>query len=265
VVGNSVISCGKCFSCLRGDRHLCANRKVLGMDRPGAMAEFVVMPVDHIYPMPQTLDPVTAVLTEPLVNGIHIVNMMPPVKNPSVVIIGAGTIGLLVLQAVVVLRGGRVLMVDLNEARLEIARELGAEKVINPVYRDLIKESREFSGADGVDFCIDAIGTDQTKVQCIDVLRPGGTGYWIGLHDNEINLSSYNITLYEKKVSGTYTGKKEEFELAIELLASGKIKGGRWIKVFSMDEAASAFKRMLVPQKDEVKAVIIPEERNKVQ
>jgi len=258
VVGNSVLSCGSCFPCLRGDRHLCSNRQVPGMDRPGAMAEFVSMPLDHIYPCPDTLDPTLAALTEPLVNGIHIMNMAPPSIKPSVAIIGAGPIGLMVLQAAVILKEARILVADVNEARLVIAKELGAEGVVNPTNCDLIKECTEFSGADGVDICIDAVGTGQTKGQSIEVLRPGGTVFWIGLYDNDISISSYKVTVPEKRISGTYAGKKDEFELAIKLLAEKKVVGGRWVKVYPIDEGVLAFKRALKAEGNDIKTILIP-------
>jgi len=258
VVGSSVISCGHCHACLRGDRHLCAERQVPGMDRPGAMAELVAMPADHVFPCPDTLDPVTGALTEPLVNGIHMMNMAPGGRGISVAVIGAGAIGLMTLQAARYLRDARVIVSDLDEARLEVARELGADEVVNPAGGDVVEACVEFSGADGVDLCVDAVGTRDTKKQSVRMLRPGGSCFWIGLYHDEISLKSYSVTVPEKKIFGTYAGKREEFMQAIKALAEGFAKGGQWIKTFSLEEGVAAFRHALDPKEGCVKTTIVP-------
>jgi len=257
VVANSVISCGKCYPCLRGDAHLCINREVFGMNRPGALAEYVSVPINFIYPRPDIIDPISAALTEPLANGVHIIGLFPKIEKPSMVIIGAGPIGLMALQAAIVLKEANVMVADINETRLKVAKNLGAKQIINPKKKDLLKEAVAFSGQDGVDFSIDAVGSGITKNQSINVLRPGGYSCWIGLRDNDIGLESYTITLPEKKVTGSYTGKRNDFELAIKLLFEKKIKTD-WVKVFSLGEADIAFKRMLKAEKDDIKAVVKP-------
>jgi threonine dehydrogenase-like Zn-dependent dehydrogenase len=258
VVGSSVISCGHCHACLRGDRHLCANRQVPGMNRPGGMAELVAMPADHVFPCPDTLDPVTGALTEPLANGIHMMNMAPGGRGLSVAIIGAGTIGLMTLQAAQYLREARVVVSDLDEARLAVALDLGAEEVINPAKRDVVAACVEFSGADGVDLCVDAVGTRETKNQSVQMLRAGGSCFWIGLYHDEISLKSYDVTVPEKKVFGTYAGKREEFLQAIGALAEKKAVGGPWIKTFSLEDGVAAFHHALIPEEGYIKTTIIP-------
>lgn len=258
VVGSSVISCGHCHACLRGDNHLCANRQVPGMNRPGAMAELVAMPADHVFPCPEMLDPVTGALTEPLVNGIHMMNMAPALKGISVAIIGAGAIGLMTLQAARYLRDARVIVSDLDEARLAAARELGAEEVVNPAVKDVGAACVEFSGADGVDLCVDAVGSSETKTQSVQMLRPGGSCFWIGLFHDEISLKSYSVTVPEKKVFGTYAGKKEEFLQAIEALAAKKVVRGPWIRTFSLDDGVAAFHHALDPEEGYIKTTIVP-------
>jgi len=258
VVGSSVISCGHCHACLRGDRHLCANRQVPGMNRPGAMAELVAMPADHVFPCPDTLDPVTGALTEPLTNGIHMMNMTTSKKGISVAIIGAGTIGLMALQAAVYLQDARVIVSDLDEARLKVARSLGAEEVINPAVRDVVSACVEFSGADGVDVCVDAVGTRETKTQSVHMLRPGGSCFWIGLFHDEISLKSYSVTVPEKKIFGTYAGRREEFLQAIGALAEKFAVGGPWIKTFSLDNGVAAFRHALDPEEGYIKTTIVP-------
>jgi L-iditol 2-dehydrogenase len=258
VAGSSVISCGHCHACLRGDGHLCAERHLPGMNRPGAMAEMLAVPAEHVYPCPDTLDPVTGALTEPLVNGIHMMNMAPGGRGISVAIIGAGAIGLMTLQAARYLRDARVVVSDLDEARLEVARNLGADAVINPANFDVVEAGMEFSGADGVDLCVDAVGTRETKEQSVRMLRPGGSCFWIGLYHDEISFNSYSVTIPEKKIFGTYSGKREEFLQAIEALSEGLVKGGPWIKTFSLEDGVAAFRHALHPEEGYIKTIIVP-------
>jgi len=259
VVVNSVVSCGRCYPCLRGDRHLCAERQVFGMHRPGAVAQFVAAPIDHVYPMPHALDPVLAALVEPAVCGIHLINMMPDVRYPSAVVIGAGPMGLMALQSLRALRDARVLVADINEARLEVARDLGAEEALNPNKEDLVAACVKFSRQDGVDMCIDAVGAASTKCVSLDVIRPGGACGWIGLFDDGVTLSSYRVVLSEKSILGTYAGVRSDFECAANLLAEGRIRGGDWVKVYAIEQSVMAFERMLKAHGDDLKAVILPQ------
>jgi L-iditol 2-dehydrogenase len=260
VVGNSVISCGKCYPCVRGDTNLCSERQVLGMHRQGAIAEFVAIPADYLYPRPHTLSPILATLTEPLANGVHIMNLLPDVKQPTMAIIGAGPIGLMTLQAAINMRNARVLVADIKESRLDIAREIGAEITVNPNSKDLVNMCLEFSGADGIDICIDAVGTTQTKQQSISVVRPGGSCCWVGLSNNGVNLNSYDVILSEKKIIGTYSALRSDFEYAMKLLCKGRAVGGSWVKVFPINEAVIAFEHMMTADGNNIKAVILPQE-----
>jgi len=258
VIVNSVIPCGKCNPCLRGQPNLCKNRQVFGMNRPGALAHFVNSPLYVIYPVPESLDFVTASLTEPLSVGIHLLNLIPDYENPTVAVIGAGTIGLLLFQAARTLLNAKVLVADLADIRLKEAEKLGADVTSNPLKENLEAVCMEFSGADGVDICIDAVGTSLTRNQSIKVLRPGGSAGWLGLQENSVTLDSYPIILPERKIFGSYGAEKEDFLKSIDLLSSGKVKGGDWVEVFPIEESAEAFKKMMKGEGNFIKAVITP-------
>ena len=105
VVSNSLVPCGKCVRCTRGDTHLCAHRQIFGMHRPGAFAEYVNVPARCLIPWPENLPAEAASLAEPLANGIHIVNLTKNYPAATVLVIGAGPIGLFSQQALQVLRG----------------------------------------------------------------------------------------------------------------------------------------------------------------
>ena len=116
----------------------------------------------------------------------------------------------------------------------------------------------EATGGEGVDLSVDAVGGAITKKTSLDAIRPGGATVWIGLHENAITLDSYNITLPEKQVLGTYAASIEELQQALDLMAAGKVDALTWVKRFPLSEGVTAFRRMLAAKGDDIKAVICP-------
>ncbi len=257
VVSNSVISCGKCAPCRRGASNLCTSRQVFGMHRFGAFAEFVNVPARCLVRMPATLSPEIACLSEPLANGIHMVNLTRRVSPQNVLVIGAGAIGLLAQQAFQVLAGAKVIVADLRTERLEVAKRNGALRVINPAETDLLQAVREETENEGVDVVIDAVGTEATNRHALEATRPGGTVVLIGLYENSRSLSSYDIILTEKHVTGTYAATDHEIAEAVALLASGKIDAASWIHYYHLSEGVSAFTDMLEAKDSHIKSVIL--------
>ena len=258
VVSNSLVPCGRCVRCERGDTHLCAQRQIFGMHRPGAFAEFVNVPARCLIPWPENLPAEAAALAEPLANGIHVVNLTRHLPAATALVLGAGPIGLFCQQALQVLRGSRVFVADLSPERLAIATKLGAAGVINPREQDAAKVILAAPGGEGADLVVDAVGALATKKTSLEALRPGGVTVWIGLHENTVTLDSYNITLPEKQVLGTYAAKIEELQHALELMAAGKVDALTWVQRFSLEDGVTAFNRMLAAKGADIKAVICP-------
>ena len=258
VVSNSLVPCGRCVRCERGDTHLCAQRQIFGMHRPGAFAEFVNVPARCLIPWPENLPAEAAALAEPLANGIHVVNLTRHLPAATALVLGAGPIGLFCQQALQVLRGSRVYVADLSPERLAIAKKLGAAGVINPREQDAAKVLLAATGGEGADLVVDAVGASATKKTSLEALRPGGATVWIGLHENTVTLDSYNITLPEKQVLGTYAAKIEELSHALELMACGKVDALTWVQRFPLEDGVTAFNRMLAAKGADIKAVICP-------
>jgi len=257
-VSNSVISCGHCVRCRRGDTHLCAARQVFGMHRPGAFAEFVRVPCDVLIPWPDNLSAHAACLAEPLANGVHVVHLTRHIPVQSALIIGAGPIGLMCQQALQAMRGARTLVADVSDGRLAVAQRLGASLVLNARTRDVAAECLASTDGEGVDLVIDAAGSAQTKRVSLAALRPGGAAVWIGLHENRMELDSYDITLPEKQVFGTYAAKKEELAEALVLMQSGKVDVTSWTERIPLENSVGGFHRMLRPGPADLKAVFLP-------
>ena len=257
-VSNSVVPCGVCVRCSRGDTHLCAHRQVFGMDRHGGFAEFVNVPAHVLLPWPESLSPEAACLAEPLANGVHVVNLTSHLAVKTALVIGAGPIGLMCQQVLQALRGAKVFVADLSEGRLHVASRLGAEAVLPSKNVNVLEEVQRRTGGEGVDLVVDAVGSADTKKLSIEASRPGGAVVWIGLYGNTIELDSYQVTLPERQILGTYAAKKEELAEALELMRSGKVDVTSWTEVAKIKDAVEVFHRMLRPADNDIKAVFIP-------
>lgn len=258
VVSNSLVPCGRCVRCERGDTHLCAQRQIFGMHRPGAFADYVNVPARCLIPWPDNVPAEAAALAEPMANGLHVANLTRHLAVSTALVIGAGPIGLFCQQALQVVRGARVLVADLSPERLAVARKLGAARTINPREEDMVKVMQAETGGEGADLAVDAVGAGITKKASIEALRPGGGVVWIGLHENAMTLDSYAITLPERQVLGTYAAKIEELQQALDLMAAGKVDALSWVQRFPLEDGVTGFQRALAAKGNDIKVVIAP-------
>jgi len=258
VVCNALVPCGDCTRCQRGDTHLCKYRQIFGMHRMGAFAEYVNVPAHCLIPWPEDLAAESACLAEPLANGVHVVNLTQHLRATTVLVIGAGPIGLMCQQALQTMRGAEVIVADLSEDRLKVAQRLGAIRVINAGKEDLVELSKAMTDEEGVDLAVEAVGQPETKRESIEAIRAGGAAVWIGLHGDEMTFDSHDITLAERRVIGSYAAKLSELQIAVELMVDGKVDVSSWVQCFSLDNAVTAFERMLAAKGNDIKAVIVP-------
>jgi threonine dehydrogenase-like Zn-dependent dehydrogenase len=257
-ISNSIVPCGKCVRCRRGDSHLCGARQVFGMNRPGALAERVNVPARCLIAWPENLSAEEACLAEPLANGIHVAHLVKDLPAGFALVIGAGPIGLFCQQALQVLRGSKVVVADLNAERLAVAKRLGAVRTLNPKTDDVAAIVREMTEGEGADVTVDAVGSGTTKRAALDATRPGGASVWIGLHENSVTLDTFGITLPEKRVFGTYAATMEELQLALQLMATGKIDARTWTTRLPLTEAEQAFNRALAAKGTDIKMIVCP-------
>lgn len=258
VVSNSLVPCGRCVRCRRGDTHLCAERQIFGMHRPGAFAEYVNVPARCLIPWPENLPAEAAALAEPMANGIHVARLTQDRPAATALVIGAGPIGLFCQQALQVLRGARVIVADLSPERLAVARKLGAVRVVNPRTEDVVKVLQAETEGEGADLTVDAVGGAVTKRAALEALRPGGASVWIGLHENTVPVDTYGITLPERVVFGTYAATIAELRQALDLMAAGQVDALSWVQRFPLADGVTAFNRMLAAKGADLKAVICP-------
>lgn len=257
VASNSVVSCGACDPCKRGLTNLCKNRQIFGMHRGGSFGEYVNVPAHCLVSMPENVTPQAACMTEPLANGIHIVNLTRHLNPKKVLLIGAGPIGLVTQQAFQSLPGVVVYVADLRNERLSIAQKLGATATINSSEEDLVAAINQLTDQEGIDLVVDAVGTSQTNQQALKVIRPGGAIVLIGLYENAQSFFSYDIILAEKQIIGTYAATQQEIKASLALIASGKVDVTSWVHYYSLDDGVTAFTDMMMAKGAHVKSVIL--------
>ena len=205
VATNTIAACGRCRPCLAGERSLCENRLIMGMNAPGAYAEYVVWPEDSLPRLPDGLSYEVGALAEPLAVALHGVNMAGIQPGDDVFIAGGGPIGVLVHVLVRMAGAGRILVSDMHPARLATARALGADIVVDAEHaRTSVEVVREATGGSGADVSIEAVGAGATARHTIDATRNAGLVVWLGNSDDRIEIGMQTLVTRNLNVRGSY-------------------------------------------------------------
>lgn len=237
VIVNPLISCGNCDRCRIGRANICRNRQIIGIHRQGAFAEYVAVPVENMYPVPDAMDANLASLAEPLAVCVHAVKLgLKPFKDA--IIIGAGPIGLLTLQAAQAMGARRVLVIDRQLERLAFARQLGAETA-TPDIAD--EKSRQLFGEAGVEAIVDCVGVQATREQALQLVNPGGVIVLVGLGQDQSLVSLNHAVRQEISLIGSYTYTLEDFEQAVNMLVQGQVTRNGWSASCRLPEAIQIF------------------------
>ena len=263
VTFDSTIYCGKCFFCRRGEVNLCDNRQVLGVSpgeyrRHGAFAEYVAVPQRITYPIPETLSFEHAAMIEAVSVAVHAVGLTPVKLGDTAVVVGSGMIGLLVVQALRLAGCGRVIAVDLDERRLRLAAELGAEVSINAGQRDVPKAVRDCTSGRGADVAMEVVGNTQGFETALASLRKGGTLTLIGNLSPKVELPLQSVVTRQIRVLGS-CASSGEYPACIDLLARKAIRVAPLISaVASLAEGAAWFRRLYDGDPSLMKVILQP-------
>ena len=229
VIGDHVavepgVPCRRCRSCKSGRYNLCPDVRFLATPPiNGAFAEYVASPCDFVYKLPESMTFAEGALIEPLAVGLHAAKRGQVIPGDTVVILGAGTIGLMALQAVKAYGATRIIAVDLEDTRLELAGKLGASATINAERKDVTQEITDLCGCDGVDVVVEAAGATKTIQLTTSLVRRGGRIVWIGLPgQSEIPLNVAEVIDKEADIRGVFR-YANVYSQAIRLMAKGII------------------------------------------
>jgi threonine dehydrogenase-like Zn-dependent dehydrogenase len=257
VAVNPLSSDGTCRLCRAGYTNLCPNRKLIGIHSPGGFAEYVLAPVRNVYPLPQGVGTRTGALAEPLANGVHAVRLgLADEAVEHAVVIGAGTIGLMCLQAAVLDGIPEVSVVEPHEARREQALGLGAHAAYasGAEAREALEEPTEGLGADLV---LDAVGAEVTRRMAVEeLLRPGGCVVFVGLHEDDTTLGFHGVVRGQLDLRGSYAFTAEDYEQALEWLVDGRAGIGELPPVLPLEEGPNAFAELVRGPSEQIKVFL---------
>jgi len=239
VTANPLVSCGRCKYCKSGQANLCVDRKLIGAHRPGAYAEYVAVPEENVYVLPENLSFGEGALSEPFACAVHVCRLVNVSPADRMLIVGAGPIGLLTLRTAIIFGLSEIVVMDLNDERLEIARELGGITIRS------LEELSEGSTDSSFDVAVDAVGADVTRQQCIEATRPGGRVVFSGLHEAESTLPVNLTVRNELHLQGSFGYTPVDFELALQWLSEGRIDLTPWIMHASLVEGGACFEKLL--------------------
>ena len=263
VTFDSTVYCGDCEFCRGGAVNLCNNRQVLGVScgeyrRSGAFAEFVTVPARIVYQLPPGLSFEEAAMLEAVSVALHGVSVAGISGGETVLVIGAGMIGLLLLQAARAAGSARVLVADVDETRLKLAKELGADTVTHSSGGALVEQVLDWTGGRGVDVVLEAVGRDETVAAGIDCVRKGGTVTLVGNISPQVTLPLQKVVSRQIRLQGS-CASAGEYPQAMESIANGSIKVAPLITaVAPLSEGAAWFGRLHAREPNLMKVILDP-------
>jgi L-iditol 2-dehydrogenase len=263
VTFDSTVSCAKCDFCLRGEVNLCDHRQVVGVScgdyrRAGAFAEYIAVPEYIVYPLPPSLPFADAAMLEAVSVALHAVKLSPIEGGETALVIGAGMIGLLTLQAALVAGCSRVIVADVDASRLQMAATLGASETLHASEADLIREVLRLTNGRGVDLVLEAVGRNETVATAIDCARKGGTVTLIGNIVPQVSVPLQRIVTRQIRLQGS-CGSAGEYPEAIALVSSGKIKVAPMISaVAPLCDGPEWFERLYAHEPGLMKVILDP-------
>ena len=227
VTFDSTIYCGECFYCTSGMLNLCDNRTVLGVScdeyrRHGAFAEYVVIPDRIAVCLPEDLSYEGAACTEPVGVAAHAVRMTPIALNDTVAVVGSGLIGNLVIQLLKTCVSGKIIALDTDPSRREVAKSFGADAVFDPADSDLDKKIRDLSFGRGLDRVIEAVGATASIKTAVSIVRKGGSVTLVGNISPNVEIPLQAVVSRQISLQGS-CAISGEYPIVLSLMARKKI------------------------------------------
>lgn len=263
VTFDSTVSCGSCWHCRRGEINLCDNRRVLGVScgeyrRDGAFCQLVAVPSHILYRLPDAISFPQASMAEAVSVAAHAVHRLPRGLGDSVLVVGAGVIGLLVVQVLRAAGFGRIVAADVASDRLELARRLGADEGLDPRQPGYEAEARRLSAGRGFDAAVEAVGTAAAVRTAVASVRKGATVALVGNLSPQVDLPLQSVVTREVSLNGS-CASRGEYPAALELIARRRIDVDSLISATApLAEGAAWFSRLVAREKGLFKVVLVP-------
>ncbi len=264
VTFDSTLYCGECFYCRRGEINFCENRRVLGVScdeyrQDGAFAEYVAVPARGVYPLPDDVSYRHAAMVEPLSIAVHAARITPHDVGDSAVVVGAGMIGLLLIQVLRASGYGRIIAVDLDDRRLELATSLGASAVVNPVRDDVSAVVARESAGRGVRNAFDVVGIQKSFDTAVTSVRRGGAVTIIGNFAAAVEMPLQLVVTRQITVKGS-NASSGEYPACLELIRSGTVALDPLVSAEApLAEGAEWFRRLYDNKEGLMKVILRPD------
>ncbi len=216
VSGEGHITCGYCRNCRAGRRHLCPNTQGVGVNRPGAFAEYLAIPAVNVYPLPDSIPDEIAAFLDPLGNATHTALSFDLVGE-DVLITGAGPIGCMAAAIARHCGARHVVVTDINSYRLELARKMGADRAVNVGSEDLAQTMRSLGMREGFDVGLEMSGSPQALRQLLQVMVNGGKVALLGIPPEQTAIDWNQVIFKGLLLKGVYG--REMFETWYKMIA----------------------------------------------
>ncbi|HLH53553.1 MAG TPA: galactitol-1-phosphate 5-dehydrogenase [Verrucomicrobiae bacterium] len=263
VTFDSTIYCGECAYCREGMINLCDRRRVLGVScedyrQNGAFAQFVSVPPRILYRLPENLPFEHAALVEPFAIALHAIRRSPPALNDTVVVVGAGMIGLALVQGLSHAGCGKLVVLDIAEDRLAMAKELGATHTIHSGTRDTLTAIQDLTAGRGADVSFEAVGMTATVDLAVRCLRKGGSVSLVGNVAPKIEFPLQVAVTRELSIYGS-CASRGEYPACLDMLARGDLKAKPLLSAAApLQQGAEWFDRLYRREPGLLKVVLKP-------
>ncbi|WP_018622951.1 galactitol-1-phosphate 5-dehydrogenase [Spirosoma luteum] len=251
----------------RGQYNLSDGREVVGVStgtgkdgfkRNGAFAEFVTVPHHILYAIPENVSFTQAALVEPVAVALHAVSLTPIQVNDSAVVVGAGMIGLFVIQALKLTGCGTIIAIDLDDDRLALAKTLGATHTLNAKNGNMADQVQALTHGRGADIAFEVVGAGPTVKTAIDCVRKGATITLVGNLAPTVEVPLQAIVTRQLRLQGS-CAINGEYEASLSLISSGRINVEAILSAeVPLSEGADWFKRLYAKEKGLIKVVLKP-------
>ncbi|CQR73477.1 Sorbitol dehydrogenase [Sporomusa ovata DSM 2662] len=250
--------CWECSRCKENRYSLCEKLAFTGLMTDGAFAEYVNVPAYTMYKIPNDMSYETAALVEPLAVAIHAVRRAPVIIGNTVVVVGAGTIGLGAIMAAKAAGASQIYCIEVAKARKDLALQVGANEVLDPSKIDVVARIKELTHG-GADVVLDCVGSDKATPTAIECARSAGKVVIVGIYERETALNFNALSFTERDVKGclAYYG---EFAPAIQLISDGRIDVEPMItgKISIDDIIEKGFEELVNRKEQNVKIIVRP-------
>ena len=254
VVFDPVIACNTCKICLKGHKNVCSSVKCFGVQMDGGFQEYIVVEEENVYAFDKSVDFCVAALGEPFSIAANILERSGAKAGENMVIIGAGTIGLAILQAAKGI-GVKVLISDISETKLQYAREFGADMAINTGI-DNLEAAVERLFPEGADVLVDAVGAAQLFENTLELAAPTARVVVIGFDSNPASISPVSITKKELTIVGSRMNCRK-FDKVVKWLNQGIITDKMISRKYRLEEIQKAFEETLDNSDSWIKTIIV--------